>query len=82
MRSNAAMQAEYCHSTIHLTLTGSCPPVSHYSDTHSVLPAGSQSRLCHQYWKASWCCGTQGGKVFFFVSSVDFDLVMRPDSEL
>lgn len=73
------MQAEYCHSTIHLTLTGSCRPLSRYSDTHSVLPAGAQSRLCHQYWKAGGCRGTERGKVkvlffslsacFFFVTS-------------
>lgn len=59
------MQAERCHTTIHLTLTGSCPPLSRYSDPHSVLSAGSQSRLCHQYWKAGGCRGTERGKVTF-----------------
>ena len=41
-----------------------------YSDPHSVLSARSQSRLCHQYWKAGGRRGTERGKVtfsFFFI---------------
>jgi len=75
-RNSAAMKAEHCQ---HVTLTGSCPPLPHYSDPHSVLPAGSQSRLCHQYWKAGGCRGTKRGKVIFL--SPWFGSVMRHDSE-
>ena len=52
----------------------------HYSDPHSVLSARSQSRLCHQYWKAGGRRGTERGKVafsflfFFFYSSSFFSL--------
>ncbi len=91
-RNSAAMQAEYCHTATHLTLTGSCPPLSHYSDPHSVLSAGSQSRLCHQYWKAGGCCGTERGKITFFVFIFSlsacfrhlsrFDPVTQRDSEM
>lgn len=83
--TSAAMQAGSCHSTSHFTLTGSCPPLCHYSDSHSVLPAGSQSRLCHQHREAGGCCCAERGKVFFlwFLDSCDlfslfwFDSAMR-----
>lgn len=36
-------------------------PLSHYSDTHSLLSAGSQSCLRYQYWKAGGRRGTERG---------------------
>lgn len=66
------MRAQYCHTRIRLTLTGSCPPLSHYSDTYSVLSAGAQSRLCHQYWEAGGCRGTKRGTFLLFFIFIFF----------
>ena len=54
----------------------------HYSDPHSVLSARSQSRLCHQYWKAGGRRGTERGKVafwflFFFLLRLIFVFICR-----
>lgn len=67
MRSGAAMQAQYCQCAIRLTLTRLCPSLCRYSDPHSVLSAGPQSRLCHQYWKAGGCRGIERGNGFLFI---------------
>lgn len=40
--------------------------LSHYSDTHSVLSAGSQSCLRYQYWKAGGRRGTERGTFIYF----------------